>query len=174
MMMGGTGCGVCALPLLYRYVSGYKNRYQNFIRYLRELGDEVSNRFCWRCALKLCRSLLAIKIIMDTKKKHVELVSCLFETWESHAMVSSETQESKTCRAWQMEKELLDKISCTCLLQSIIHVFFSGFAGPGCHYTCRCACRVLRCQGDWFLEVGHLQHRIVIIWCLSFIFAWSL
>jgi hypothetical protein len=111
---------------------------------------------------------------MDTKKKHVELVSCLFETWESHAMVSSETQESKTCRAWQMEKELLDKISCTCLLQSIIHVFFSGFAGPGCHYTCRCACRVLRCQGDWFLEVGHLQHRIVIIWCLSFIFAWSL
>jgi hypothetical protein len=94
---------------------------------------------------------------MYTKKKHVELVSCLFETWE---MANG--------------KELLDKISCTCLLQSIIHVFFSGFAGTGCHYTCRCACRVLRCQGDWFLEVGHLEHRIVIIWCLSFILAWSL
>ena len=24
-----------------RYVSGYKNRFQNFIRYLREMGDEV-------------------------------------------------------------------------------------------------------------------------------------
>lgn len=28
----------------YRYISGYKNRYQNFIRYLRELGDEVLAR----------------------------------------------------------------------------------------------------------------------------------
>jgi len=25
------------------YVSGYKNRFQNFIRYLREMGDEVSS-----------------------------------------------------------------------------------------------------------------------------------
>lgn len=28
-------------PLPCRYVSGYKNRFQNFIRYLREMGDEV-------------------------------------------------------------------------------------------------------------------------------------
>ncbi|CAM6032401.1 unnamed protein product [Sphagnum compactum] len=28
-------------PSPFAYVSGYKNRYQNFIRYLRELGDEV-------------------------------------------------------------------------------------------------------------------------------------
>ncbi|KAI7988590.1 Sulfoquinovosyl transferase SQD2 [Camellia lanceoleosa] len=26
------------------YVSGYKNRFQNFIRYLREIGDEVNSR----------------------------------------------------------------------------------------------------------------------------------
>jgi hypothetical protein len=32
---------VCMRALVCRYVSGYKNRYQNFIRYLRELGDEV-------------------------------------------------------------------------------------------------------------------------------------
>ncbi|KAG0567518.1 hypothetical protein KC19_7G140700 [Ceratodon purpureus] len=28
-------------PSPFSYISGYKNRYQNFIRYLRELGDEV-------------------------------------------------------------------------------------------------------------------------------------
>uniref|UniRef100_A0A2P2K7N4 Sulfoquinovosyl transferase SQD2 n=1 Tax=Rhizophora mucronata TaxID=61149 RepID=A0A2P2K7N4_RHIMU len=28
-------------PSPFAYVSGYKNRYQNFIRYLREMGDEV-------------------------------------------------------------------------------------------------------------------------------------
>lgn len=27
--------GVC------RYISGYKNRFQNFIKHLREMGDEV-------------------------------------------------------------------------------------------------------------------------------------
>ncbi|KAJ8533917.1 hypothetical protein K7X08_007241 [Anisodus acutangulus] len=28
-------------PSPFSYVSGYKNRFQNFIRYLREMGDEV-------------------------------------------------------------------------------------------------------------------------------------
>ena len=30
------------LCLFCRYVSGYKNRFQNFIRCLREMGDEVT------------------------------------------------------------------------------------------------------------------------------------
>ena len=30
------------LYLFCRYVSGYKNRFQNFIKYLREMGDEVT------------------------------------------------------------------------------------------------------------------------------------
>jgi len=29
------------LPLLCSYISGYKNRFQNFIKHLREMGDEV-------------------------------------------------------------------------------------------------------------------------------------
>lgn len=29
-------------PSPFAYVSGYKNRFQNFIKYLREMGDEVS------------------------------------------------------------------------------------------------------------------------------------
>jgi sulfoquinovosyltransferase len=28
-------------PSPFAYVSGYKNRFQNFIKYLREMGDEV-------------------------------------------------------------------------------------------------------------------------------------
>lgn len=35
----GTYHEICCL--FYRYVSGYKNRFQNFIKYLREMGDEV-------------------------------------------------------------------------------------------------------------------------------------
>jgi hypothetical protein len=40
--------------LVCRYVSGYKNRYQNFIRYLRELGDEVRG---WKKDLHDCSFL---------------------------------------------------------------------------------------------------------------------
>ncbi|GFY82320.1 sulfoquinovosyldiacylglycerol 2 [Actinidia rufa] len=32
-------------PSPFAYVSGYKNRFQNFIRYLREMGDEVPQEF---------------------------------------------------------------------------------------------------------------------------------
>ncbi len=39
------GIGFCYV-LFCRYVCGYKNRYQNFIRYLRELGDEVRGLRC--------------------------------------------------------------------------------------------------------------------------------
>jgi len=173
-MMDGMGCGVCALLLLYRYVSGYKNRYQNFIRYLRELGDEVSNRFCWRCALK------ALQVSSCHWDHHVHQKEACgiskLSLWNLRkpCLGLFRNPRKQNLSSLANGKELLDKISCTCLLQSIIHAFFSGFAGTGCHYTCRCACRVLRCQGDWFLEVGHLEHRIVIIWCLSFILAWSL
>ncbi|KAK8713953.1 hypothetical protein V6N13_149155 [Hibiscus sabdariffa] len=37
-------------PSPFSYVSGYKNRFQNFIRYLREMGDEA-------CPLSLCCQL---------------------------------------------------------------------------------------------------------------------
>lgn len=38
--------------MLFRsYISGYKNRFQNFIKHLREMGDEVYDLFtssgCW-------------------------------------------------------------------------------------------------------------------------------
>ncbi len=29
-----------------------------------------------------------------------------------------------------------------------------GFAGAGCDYTHRCACRILWCKSDWFMEVS--------------------
>jgi hypothetical protein len=41
-----------------RYVSGYKNRFQNFIRYLREMGDEVNN-----LSVRSCIKLLWISLI---------------------------------------------------------------------------------------------------------------
>jgi hypothetical protein len=45
---------VCMRAHVCRYVSGYKNRYQNFIRYLRELGDEVRG---WKKDLHACSFL---------------------------------------------------------------------------------------------------------------------
>ncbi|KAF4401530.1 hypothetical protein G4B88_001724 [Cannabis sativa] len=41
VMISAFGLPFLGSQALLRYVSGYKNRFQNFIRYLREMGDEV-------------------------------------------------------------------------------------------------------------------------------------
>jgi hypothetical protein len=63
------GIGFCYV-LFCRYVCGYKNCYQNFIWYLRELGDEVRGLRCANFEVASKNQMLECLGIGECKKAY--------------------------------------------------------------------------------------------------------
>jgi hypothetical protein len=73
--------------------------------------------------------------------------------------VSSFVLEKKFKRVFFSIKlflQLAQSISSCVVIYCLNFVCFwvLGFAGAGCDYTHRCACRILWCKSDWFMEVS--------------------
>lgn len=61
-------CMMIFLVVICSYVSGYKNRFQNFIKYLREMGDEVCSGGHFLSLIKMLtplNSFLEMKLVVS-------------------------------------------------------------------------------------------------------------
>jgi len=122
---------VCMRALVCRYVSGYKNRYQNFIRYLRELGDEVRG---WKKDLHACSFLESMCVCSTScwflgrnlgsigRKEEVRPNCPFMSVWSFWDLYPSQSALQQNC--FKLSVILTYFLTLCCLL---------GFAGPGCH-----------------------------------------